>query len=185
MPRVHNPKKSSRGKEVKCGRCGAIVQSGERYYAWSFRYGGAHYRCSLHPPRQSELTQSKISGVLSALEAVQDVVADLDNAGDFAEAKDAVRSVVEDMQTACEEAKSEYEEAAEHFGGQGENQERAEQMEQAYDELEDIVQSIEQVEIEDPDDPDDDPEEDQDARREQAFQELTDAAERCNEVQLP
>jgi len=184
MTKVHNTKKSAAGKEVKCGRCGAVIAKGERYYQWSFRYGGKHARCALHPPRPSELTQSKISSVLSALENLQDVAAGLDNTDDFAEAKDAVRSAAEDMQNAIEEVKAEYEEAAEHFGGQGENQERAEQMESAYDEMDDIIASIESVEIEEPDDPDDDPEEDQDARREEAFANLSEATARADEVGL-
>ena len=185
MARVHTQTKTRRGKEVKCGRCGAAIEPGEKYHSWSFRYGGAHYRCELRPPKPSELTQSKMSTVLAAIEDLDGVLSNLDNTGDFDEAKGEVRAYVETVQESIEEVKGEYEEAAEHFGGGGPNQELAEQMEACYDEVEDILSTIDQLEVEEADSEEEDTEEDQDARREQAFQELTDAAERVHEVSFP
>jgi hypothetical protein len=183
MPKVYMPKKSKAGKEIKCGRCGAVVQPGDTYYAWGFRYGGKHYRCKLHHPRPSELTQSKISGVLSELENLQDAAAAVDPTDDFAAAKQSVLEAAEALQATIEEVMGEYEQAAEHFGNQGENQERYELMENAYDTMADICSTIEQVEVEEPEE--DAEEEDIASLVEQAFQDLADAAAQADDLELP
>src|SRR3954464_10047336 len=74
VPRVYTQKKSSRGAERRCGRygCGKVIEPGESYFQFSFRYGGTHYRCAEHRPRQSELTQSKMSAVYAAIEDAGD-----------------------------------------------------------------------------------------------------------------
>src|SRR5436853_7182846 len=71
MPRVKRQKKSTRGTRV-CGAigCGKEIQPGEAYFTWSFRYGGRQVRCLEHPPKQSELTQSKMSTVYAAIEEI-------------------------------------------------------------------------------------------------------------------
>lgn len=136
MPRVNSQKKSNRGGDRICGRCGKKIQVGERFYWWKFRYGGKQIRCWEHPPKPSELTQSKMSTVYAAMEDASE------NLGTLDEIKDAIQQLAE----SAREVVDEYREAAEHFGGQGENAERA-------DELEGWVEELEQFEPEDPEEP--------------------------------
>lgn len=128
MPRVHKQKKSGRGKERKCGRCGVVIKPGDMYFHWSFRYGGTQFRCAEHYPRQSELTQSKMADVYAAIEEAQDALQD---ATEVSEVIELVHAVGERAQEVAEE----YREAAESFGGMGENAERADELESFADEL--------------------------------------------------
>lgn len=129
MPRVITKTKNRAGRERQCGRCGRKIEPGDKYYTWSFRYGGTAYRCIEHRPRQSELTQSKMSTVYAAIEGATD---DLPNADD----PEAVAQLVQDVAEAVREVADEYEEAAEPFGGAGENAERADELHGWADELE-------------------------------------------------
>jgi hypothetical protein len=130
MPRVNTQKKSTRGKDIRCGRCGADIVPGEEYFKWSFRYGGTRTNCHLHRPRPSELTQSKLSGIYAAVESAEDT---LKSEGlTVADIHEAVGQVAE----VTEEVASEYEEAAEPFNYQGEHQERADELRDWGSELE-------------------------------------------------
>ena len=54
------------------------IKKGDTYYKWSIRMGrGGHTFISKTPPRPSQLTQSKMSGAYAAVEAVEDVIAEL------------------------------------------------------------------------------------------------------------
>lgn len=124
MPRVVTRTKSARGAERRCGRigCGKVIQEGERYHTFGFRYGGTHYRCEPHYPRQSELTQSKMADVYAAIEDAEDA---LGKAATVEDVTGMVGAVAEQVDTTAEE----YREAAEPFGGQGDNAERADELE--------------------------------------------------------
>lgn len=134
MPRVFKKKKIKLGADRSCGRCGKKIEPGEEYLSWSFRYGGTHFRCLDHPPRRSELTQSKLSEVYAAQESAEDEIDALvvDEDGAVEGVKDAVQTVIDQIQ----ETASEYMEAAEHFGGEGENAWRADELEAWSGELE-------------------------------------------------
>jgi hypothetical protein len=127
MPRVLEKTKNRAGAERSCGRCGKVIQPGERYLSWSFRYGGTYYRCIEHPPKPSDLTQSKMSGVYAAIESAE---VDLPKT-EMDELDDLIHGVGETAQ----EVADEYREAAEPFGGEGENAERADELEGFADEL--------------------------------------------------
>lgn len=130
MPRVHAKTKSNRGRTRTCGRCGKTIEPGERYFTWSFRYGGAHFACSAHYPRASELTQSKMGQVYAALENAEDAVA---LATDLDDVEVAVQGAAEGVR----EVADEYREAAEAMGAAGaENEEKADSLEGFADELE-------------------------------------------------
>lgn len=123
MPRVQTQTKSNRGRERHCGRagCGKKIEPGERYYQFSFRYGGTHFRCAAHYPRPSELTQSKMSAVYAAIEDAED---QLINAG-----LDDMAGIIEAVAEAVDEVASEYRDAGEAMGEAGyENQERADEL---------------------------------------------------------
>lgn len=125
MPRVLRQKKINRGKELRCPRCPEgqqVIGPGDEYLKWSFRYGGTHVRCVLHPPRRSELTQSKMSEVYASIEGAEE---DIRKAESIEEVTGAIESVSETTQ----EVAMEYSDAAEAFGGEGENAERAEELE--------------------------------------------------------
>ena len=130
MPRVHSQTRSTRGRAKRCGRagCGREIQPGEKYFSFSFRYGGTQVRCSDHYPKQSELTQSKLSELYAAIEDAEDEMSSAESVDDVVTALSNVEEVAQNLA-------SEYEEAAEPFGGQGENMERAEALQAYADEL--------------------------------------------------
>lgn len=130
MPRVNTQTRSTRGRVKRCGRagCNREIQPGERYFSFSFRYGGTQVRCSEHYPKQSELTQSKLSEVYAAVEDAEDEMNSAETVEDIMTAVENVAQVATDMA-------GEYEEAAEAFGGAGENAERAEALQAYADEL--------------------------------------------------
>ena len=163
MPRVITKTKNRAGKARACGRCGAPIEPGERYRQWSFRYGGTHYRCHRPTcnPRPSELTQSLLSEVYAAREEAE---AELPRCETYAD----MRALLEQVAEAAREVAQQYEEAAEAFGGEGENAERA------Y-ELEEYADGLEAIDLPDDDDlhPDDQPDrEDLLAECESALDEL-------------
>ncbi len=123
MPRVIEKRKNAAGAERKCGRpgCGKVITKGERYLSWSFRFGGTHYRCMDHPPRQSELTQSLMGGVYAAVEDAQDALPTAECVAD-------IRELVQTVTDAVGEVAEQYRDAAEAFGGQGENADRADEL---------------------------------------------------------
>jgi predicted ribosome quality control (RQC) complex YloA/Tae2 family protein len=101
-------------KEWKCGRCGKIIEKGEKYYKWYPYMGSAQIRCRDHFPRPSEMTSSdKLSRVYRIEEMMSDWGGDLDTLeGYIAEAREELEEVAE-----------EYEESAsnmeEYFPGSG------------------------------------------------------------------
>lgn len=130
MPRVRRQKASGRARRV-CGAlgCGRVIAKGEEYFTWSFRYGGRQVRCLDHPPRASDLTQSRMGEVYTAIENAQEQLA-----GDIESLAD-VKAAIEGVADAAREVVEGYREAAEHFGGQGQNAERADELEGWVDEL--------------------------------------------------
>lgn len=127
MPRVIEKTKNRAGAERNCGVCGVVIQPGERYLQWSFRYGGTRYRCMNHPPRRSDLTQSKMADVYQAIEEAELSLPK-------AEADD-LQGLAEEVAGVAQQIAEEYREAAEMFGGEGENAERAEELEGWADEV--------------------------------------------------
>lgn len=145
MPRVHTKKKIKAGAERRCGECGVVIQPGEQYMTWEFRYGGAHYRCMQHPPKRSDLTQSKLGQVYASIENAEAQLAS-------AESVEDIVTIIEEVASEVQDVASEYRDADEAFGGQGatESAERA-------DELEGWVSDLESFQ---PEEPDEDDEED-------------------------
>jgi hypothetical protein len=140
MPRVYAQKKSSRGAVRTCGRCGRTILPGEKYYQWSFRFGGTRYNCGDHYPRQSELTQSKMSGVYAAIESAEDSLPG-------AETVDDVNAIVQATAEEIRSVAEEYSEAAEAMGAAGESsdsRERADTLKSAADELEQWEADVEE-----------------------------------------
>src|SRR5262245_25443120 len=123
MPKVHTIRKSRAGKAISCGKCQAPIEPGDQYKKWAFRYGGARYRC-MKPecaPRPSDLTQSRMGEIWDITEAI-------DASPDTAEIE-ALADQLDELVEIARDVGQSYADAAEHFGGTGENQERADAIE--------------------------------------------------------
>lgn len=167
MPRVRRQKASGRAQRV-CGAlgCGKEIPKGEEYYTWSFRYGGRQVRCLDHPPRPSDLTQSRMGEVYTAIEEAEKRLVD-----ETFDSVEDVKGVIEEVATVAREVADAYREAAENFGGGGPNAERADELEVWVDELENF----------EPDEPEES-EFNEEQAREKAREEV--AAEMINEMDL-
>ena len=149
MPRVSEKKKNKAGKPYDCGQCSDKIVAGETYYEWSFRYGGTHRQHAKHGrPKQSQLTQSKMSGVYSAVEAAEDAIQSADCVEDLRSALDECASSVGDV-------RDEYQEGIDGMispdGVVGqESQEKIDALEEFISELESASGSLEDFSDEEP-----------------------------------
>lgn len=76
-----------KSKTYRCERCSEPIKPGEKYYEWSFRYGGTHRQHASHgSPKASQLTQSKMSAAYAAIEAAEEDVAKATTADEMASA---------------------------------------------------------------------------------------------------
>lgn len=144
MPRVHIKRRhpSGRGQELTCGKCGDTIEHGANYRRWDFRYGGKRIRC-MKPecaPRPGDLTQSKMGEVYNAQHDLSQLAND-----DVPILAASVQQGLADLAEVARDTAGEYEEAAQHFGGQGENQERYEQLDQWADELDDAADDLQRA----------------------------------------
>ena len=144
MARVHTVKKS-RKDQGTCGKCGDALLAGSAYRHFSpgFR-SRKRKRCMKGgcSPRPSDLTASdKKQRIYEAQETVEDELRDWDR-------KDvsALKDLLETLNETINEVAEEYTEAAEHFGGEGENAERAEELESWGGEVENAASELESAE---------------------------------------
>lgn len=122
----------SRGCDIGDGK----IYPGQKYHTWSFRYGGTRRIHAEHGfPKPSMLTQSKMSEVYAAIEEAEENIGNID---DYTDLENALSEVVE----VANQVADEYEEAAEAFGGQGENQDRADDLHGWADEVENALSSV-------------------------------------------
>lgn len=150
MARVHTIKKAR--KVRTCGKCGDSIEVGSGYKYWEPRYGPMRIRClkSECYPRQSDLTSSdKLSRIYAAGEGIEDAVAAWKISDDGYALKEAdiedVTSAVQQAIDDVSECGEEYREAAEHFGGQGENADRADACEEYARDLESCMSELEDI----------------------------------------
>jgi hypothetical protein len=101
MPRVHHVKAARKGNPV--------VEAGQPYYWWKFRYGGKHYSTTY--PKGSQLTQSEYLGAVRSLVEQRDAF----SAADSGEGtpQERVENAKVDANILFEELRSGYEEQAE------------------------------------------------------------------------
>src|SRR5262245_26128203 len=105
MPRVTEKTKNKGGKHgtYACGRCDQPIKPGQKYYEWSFRYGGTRRQHTDHGyPRRGQLTQSKLGAVYDAVDDADKTVGEAASPEDMAAALETVREQ-------AEEVKQEYE----------------------------------------------------------------------------
>lgn len=126
--RVSKADKSQPKPNYKCGKCGDEITPGTEYLFWLpyFRSNAKSVRCTKPAcyPRPSERESSLMAEVLIAMEAAEDTFAHAPT-GDI----DSIRQALDDVGEACQSVALQYREAAEHFGGYGENAERADELE--------------------------------------------------------
>lgn len=174
--------KATKRAQPVCVKCGKTIEPGQMRYEWSFRYGGTyrrHQECGA--PRPSELTQGRVGELYAAQEAIEDALGA--DRGDFDSWRDEVVAQLESAAEVATDLGGEYTEAAEHFGGEGENAERAQACETWAESLSDAASTIQDITLdEDEKDEDAEPdadedEDDGDDPRETAEGEVESAAE--------
>lgn len=155
MPRVLMKKKSKAGKAgkaIECGKCGCKITPGMTYKTWAFRYGGKRVRCDKPKcrPRESDLTQSKMSGAYAAREAIEDAVAEfLEGTMDVEDLKDAVESGASDIEGVA----SEYEDSFNDMNEGLQNSETGQLVQEKADALNNWAQELRDLEFDDEDEP--------------------------------
>jgi hypothetical protein len=126
--RVSKADKSQPKPNYRCGKCGDEITPGTRYRYWLpyFRSNAKSIRC-MKPacyPRPSERESSLMADVMRAVEDAEDAIENA-STGDV----DSIREALDAVGDACSEVAQQYRDAAEHFGGYGENAERADELE--------------------------------------------------------
>lgn len=113
-------------KPYKCGNCHREISPGEEY-KWAkpgFRSKTKLIRCSNCSFKPSELDTSKMGQAKQAIE-------DAEKALDEAATVDDVQGLMDQARDDIQNLADEYHDAAEHFGGGGDNAERADMLEEA------------------------------------------------------
>lgn len=110
MPRINRIQKSMKPQGT-CRRCGKQIEKGQPYSYIKFRYGGKVKHCGACAWRQSELTQSKMSGAYAAQEAAEDAI----TAWDPADGLDALQSDLDSAADDAEAVAEEYRDSADNW----------------------------------------------------------------------
>jgi hypothetical protein len=139
MPRVHTSTKSAAGRVYTCGACGKHITKGQKFHAWSFRFGGSHRQhAECGYPRRGQLTQSKLGVLYDAQDAATEAVEQTDQLSDL---NDALQQVADTAREIAEE----YREAVQAMNMEGngtENEERADTLDEYADALESVAGDI-------------------------------------------
>lgn len=115
MARINISRFAARqGATLTCDKCRREIAKGEQYrhFKVGFRYGRKQVRCMRAEcsPRQSEMTNSKMSGVYAAIESAEDTLASL-RAGDPEDDTSSITEAVHGAAEGIEEVADEYREA--------------------------------------------------------------------------
>jgi hypothetical protein len=142
--------------EYHCSRCADPITTGEQYYEWAFRYGGKYRQHTMHgQPRGSQLTQSKMSEVLAAQEALEDftvsgVLSEDTEAWEcdtiLNDAKSDAQAALDDAISEAQSISGEYQDAIDNMpASEEQNQERIDAIEAWIGELESCDVDIDPV----------------------------------------
>ena len=138
MPRVNHVKRAQQDYP------NIGVSKGEPYYWWKFRYGGRHL--SKTPPRPSQLTQSKMSGALAAMEGLGDQIEQLQDPAEMVDAVDEAISALEDVRDEYQEGIDNMPEALQETSNSAETaREKIEALETCISDLESAKSELEDL----------------------------------------
>lgn len=101
-------------KMYHCGRCGKVIEPGEKYFRFAHFRQPKQYRCLEHRPRPSELeSNDKLSSLYSIQESLTD---DLNS---FVQGNIDVESLTSSLENAADEART----VGEQYGESADNME--------------------------------------------------------------
>jgi hypothetical protein len=144
MARAHLKTKNKAGQPYNCCRCAGKIVAGEKYYEWKFRYGGQYRQHASHgSPKQSQLTQSKMSGVYAAVETAEDNIDQADCAADIAAALNDCASGVGDVRDEYQSGIDNMPEGLQQGSVAQESQEKIDALQEFCDNLESVASEIE------------------------------------------
>jgi len=159
MPRVTGKTKNSAGVPYDCVKCSEKIRAKEPYYEWSFRYGGTYRQHQSHGrPKPSQLTQSKMSGVYSAIEGAEDDIAAADTAEDISL---ALNTCADEVDAVKDEYQSSIDNLPEQFQSSTPIQEKVDALDEFISALQNAASDIEGDEFEDDEPEEDDPKHDE------------------------
>jgi hypothetical protein len=123
-----------------------IVNKGQTYYWWKFRYGGKHI--STTRPKPSQLTQSDY---LSQLYTLQEQLADVSNL----DSAEEIKSAIEDIVSELENLKSETEDKLSNMPDSLQSSPTGELLQERVDALDGAISELEGIDL-DYEEPDED-----------------------------
>lgn len=143
--RINVVEKSNKD-QGECGRCHKTLPKGAPYRWIKGRYTSRQVRCMEHGCafRRSEMTNSKLSALYSAIEAAEDVLGDVDCTVDGA--ADAIKSALSDMRDSAQEVADEYRESAESIRESFSESATADECDEKADEIENWLSEVESAE---------------------------------------
>lgn len=158
MAKVETVAKARKSPGNCCG-CGETIAVGSPYKYVAFRYGGKRIKCGKCNFRQSELTQSKMSGVYAAQESAEEAIEGWDPGdGNVEDLKSALEQAADEIRSVADE----YAEAGEAMGGAGEEMtDKGLELESFADDVASAADDLEDFEFEEeePEGPGDEPDE--------------------------
>jgi|SRR5579859_2023094 len=149
MPRVHSKTKNKAGEPYPCVLCSETIKAGEKYYEWSFRYGGTKRQHQSHgSPKPSQLTQSKMSGAYAAIEAAEDAIQSAASVEDLAAALNDCASEIENVSQEYQDGLDALPDGLRDAGGPGgETQEKIDALTSFAESLQSIASDLESEEM--------------------------------------
>ena len=155
MPKVSTKKKNSAGLPYDCCRCSDKITAGNSYYEWSFRYGGTYRQHVSHgSPKQSQLTQSKLSGAYAAIESAEEAVGTAESVEDLISALEECASEIDGVAEEYQESFDAIPENLQQGGPAQEMQEKIEALQSFSEELNSAAGGLEEFDEEEPEEPD-------------------------------
>lgn len=142
MPRINEVKKA-RKDQGECSGCGKPIVAGQPYKYIEFRFGPRRVKCDECRFRPSELTQSKMSGALSAQEQCEDAIAGFNGVEAEGDVSD-LRQALEDAASEIRDVGQEYRDSADAINSTAEGSSTAQDCEEKADALEQWADDIEQ-----------------------------------------
>lgn len=117
------------------------IKKGDTYYWWKFRYGGKVM--SKTPPRPSQLTRSKMSAALAAVEALEDAISVATCPQDLIDALEQAASDVRDVAEEYRESRENMPESLQESPTAQECEEKADGLDEWADDMDSAVSEIE------------------------------------------